>query len=425
MESGRNLTNISRQSGVDKQAMQHYMSQSPWSAQAAIQEAQDQMAVRPELQEEAMLLLDESGEERSGDKSAGVARQYLGRVGKVDLGQVGVFVSLVKGPFWCWADGELYLPQTWFDADHAALREQVGIPTQRVFLTKAQLGLQLLERVRAQGVKFEAVGCDGFYGHDGTFRAELDQRNFQYVADVPANQRVYLSEPTIGLPTHTKGRQAEHERVLSPKAYRVDKLRGAPDSHWQTLTIRATERGELTADFAARRVWTVWQDEQEKHHVREEWLVIRRDAEGKCYYALSNAPLDAPLTVLARRKCQRFFIERSNQDAKSELGWDEIQTTKYRSWEHHLALTILAAWFIAETKLDWANDLARDPALLAQYELEVLPALSVANVRTLLRAALPLPQLSHAQAIDLVIEHLDNRARSRRSRLKNRSGTET
>jgi len=425
MESGRNLTNISRQTGVDKQAMQHDMSQSAWSSRAAIQEVQDQMAVRPELQEETMILLDESGEERSGDKSAGVARQYLGRMGKVDLGQVGVYVSLVKGTFWSWVDGELDLPQAWFNADHAALREQVGSPTQRMFATKAQLGLQLVERVRAQGVKFEAVGCDGFYGHDGGFRAELDPRNFQYMADVPANQRVYLSTPTIGLPTHTTGRQAEHERVLSPKAYRVDKLRDASDTHWQTLTIRATERGELTADFAARRVWTVWQDEKEKHPLREEWLVMRRDSGGKCYYALSNAPVDTPLTVLARRKCQRFFIERTNQDAKSELGWDEIQTTKYLAWEHHLALTILAAWFIAETKLDWVNDLARDPVLLAHYELDVLPALSMANVRTMLRAALPLPQLSHAQAIDLVFEHLDNRARSRRSRLKIRSGTET
>ena len=122
--------------------------------------------------------------------------------------------------------------------------------------------------------------------------------------------------------------------------------------------------------------------------------------------------------MLATRKCQRFFIERANQDAKSELGWDEIQSTKFLAWQHHLALTILAAWFIAETKLDWALQFARDPDLLEQYEVEVLPALSVANVRALLRATLPLPQLSPNQAIDLVVKHLVNRLRSRKSRLK-------
>lgn len=124
---------------------------------------------------------------------------------------------------------------------------------------------------------------------------------------------------------------------------------------------------------------------------------MRRDRDGKCYYSLCNAPADTPLTVLAKRKCQRFFIERTNQDAKSEFGWDEIQTTKYLAWEHHLALTILAAWFIAETKLDWARDFARDPDLLAHYEVEVLPALSVANVRALLRAALPLKPVRKVQ----------------------------
>jgi SRSO17 transposase len=422
MESGRNLNAISRATGVDKQGLQHFISQSPWPARESIALAQDQMALRPELQEETMILLDESGEERSGAKSAGATRQYLGRLGKVEQGQVGVFLSLVKGQFWCWVDGELYLPQRWFSDEYAAVRQEIGIPESRSFMTKAELGLLMLERVRAQGLKFEVVGTDGFYGHDGAFREKLDRRNFQYMADVHANQRVYLTKPVIGVPDNPIGKTATHEHVLSPKAYRVDALRKHEEIDWQTLTVRATERGELVADFAARRVWTVWQDVEETFHIREEWLVMRRDNDGKCYYSLSNAPVDTPLSVLARRKCQRFFIERTNQEAKSDFGWDEIQTTKYLAWEHHLALNIMAAWFIAETKLDWTITYARDETLLRYYELEVLPTLSVANIRALLRAALPLPQLSPEQAIALVVEHLDNRARSRRSRLKNRPG---
>ena len=112
---------------------------------------------------------------------------------------------------------------------------------------------------------------------------------------------------------------------------------------------------------------------------------------------------------MAQRKSQRFFIERSNQDAKSELGWDEFQGIKYRGWQHHLAFTILASWFITETRLDWIADHPRDPFLLEHYGTDVLPNLSLANVRTLLRAAMPLPQLSPQQAAALVVEHLDNR----------------
>jgi len=147
-------------------------------------------------------------------------------------------------------------------------------------------------------------------------------------------------------------------------------------------------------------------------------LVIRHEYGQRYTYALSNAAADAPHERLAWLKCVRHFVERANQDAKSETGWDELQAQKYRAWEHHLALTILATWFIAQTKLDWANAYARDAGLPQQLELATLPALSVANVRELLQAAMPLPQLSPEQATRLVVKHLVNRSRSTRSRLQ-------
>jgi hypothetical protein len=83
-----------------------------------------------------------------------------------------------------------------------------------------------------------------------------------------------------------------------------------------------------------------------------------------------------------------------------------------------LALTAAALWFVAQTKWAWAQMYRRDPALARQLAVEVLPALSTANVRELLKAVLPLPQLTPPEAMDLVITHLINRARSTSSRLK-------
>lgn len=99
---------------------------------------------------------------------------------------------------------------------------------------------------------------------------------------------------------------------------------------------------------------------------------------------------------------------------------DEFQAIKYRAWQHHLALTILASWFIAETRLDWQEEHLRDPHLAQDYETDILPALSMANVRDMLSATLPLKQMSPLEAANLVVKHLDNRTRSRRSRLRNR-----
>jgi predicted Co/Zn/Cd cation transporter (cation efflux family) len=168
----------------------------------------------------------------------------------------------------------------------------------------------------------------------------------------------------------------------------------------------------LTATFARCHVWIV-----DGGHCRQRWLLIRQDNQ-RVTYTLSNATLETSLETMAWRKSQRYFIERSNQDGKSELGWDEFQATKYRAWEHQLALTILASWFIADTRLDWMSRYQQDAALLAHYETDVLPLLSVGNVRELLQAAMPLPQLTPEQAVQLVIEKLINRTRSRSSRLR-------
>jgi SRSO17 transposase len=417
MDEERNIANIARQAGVPEQNMQHFISQSPWPGRAVIEGVQQEIALRGELSEEAMLLLDESADDKAGKWSVGASRQYNGRRGKVDNSQVGVYLTLAKGSFWTWVDGEIFLPEEWFSEAAAEQRRRAGVPAERVPQTKPELGWQMIQRVQAEGLPFAAVACDSLYGRDTQLRDRLAKANIPYYADVPANTQVYLSEPQIGLPDHRRGRKAEHPRVLSPQCWRADSLRLAPTTTWHTVELRPCERGLLVADFAVIPVWTVREDLT----VHEETLIIRRDPSGKCSYLLSNAPATTPLPTLARRAAQRYFVERSIQDAKSELGWDDFQATRFLAWEHQLALTILAAWFVAETKLDWLIDHPRDPALLEDYQVEVLPALSMANIRTMLCAALPLPQLSLADAAALVVKHLDNRTRSRKSRLKRHS----
>jgi hypothetical protein len=107
------------------------------------------------------------------------------------------------------------------------------------------------------------------------------------------------------------------------------------DLDWHTLVLRPDARGFLKADFAAFPVWTIRDDGR----IVAETLLLRRDAT-RIMPSLTNAPPHTPLETLAYRKSQRYFVERSIQDAKSELGWDEFQALKYRAWEHHLALTI-------------------------------------------------------------------------------------
>jgi SRSO17 transposase len=391
------------------------MSDSPWSAAAVTRQVQAELAATPALQTGGVLILDESADEKAGAHSAGASRQYNGRLGKVELSQVGVFLAFATGPLWTWIDGELLLPNDWFGPELAGERARLGIPATRQFASKLQLGWQMVQRVLANGVAFEVLLCDDVYGRSGWLRHQLDTAHVLYLADVPAATQVYLKQPILGVPVARgrHGRVPTRVQVVNGvKPLDVRQVGQRADTLFQRYRVRDTERGVLEEPFAVRQVWTL-----RAGHVATEWLVIRQEEQGPSY-ALSNALATTAPRQLVDWKCRRFGIECANQEAKSELGWDELRAQKYVAWEHHLALTVLAAWFIAHTRLEWAERYGRDAMLVEELDVASLPALSVANVRELLQAVLPLQQLSPEQARRLVVKHLVGRARSTRSRLQ-------
>jgi len=414
IETKRNMANIARKTGMDKQNTQHFISNSPWSGPGLIGDVQEDVKGHAEFQGRAVLVIDESAEEKAGEYSAGAGRQYNGRLGKVELSQVGVFAALVTLRVNTWIDGDLFFPASWFEESHAKQREKVGFPQERTFKTKPEIAWEIIQRLKAKGIPFDAVAMDDLYGRNGQLRKQLDEAGIEYYGDIPENTGMYLDKPQIVYPLTKRGQPRKRYQVAAKHRYTASELFQHPGLEWADITLRPNERGQLRARFGRCRVWLIHQGE-----CRQEWLLIRQDAK-QITYSLSNASPETSLETMAWRKSYRYFVERSNQDEKGELGWDEFQAIKYLAWEHQLALTILASWFIALTRLDWMKRFERDPALLEQYEIDVLPLLSVGNVRELLRAAIPLPQLSIDETMDLVVEHLTNRTRSRKSRLRKR-----
>lgn len=410
LDSKRNMSHIGRQTKQPEQSMHHFMSNSPWSGRDLIEALQGDMLASGVFTE-AVLVIDESADEKSGTTTVGAGRQNNGRMGKVDMCQVGVFASLVTPETHCWVDGELFIPEKWFSDDYKDKRKQVGVPEDREFQTKVELAKELILRERQQGLPFVAVTMDSLYGRSFPLRQELQQEQIEYYADVPENTMVYLEKPSIAYELKKNGQPSKKVVVTGIKS-EVRYLLDHPNLESETIRVRSTQCGFLEATFYRLPIWTVKGDQ-----ALQEWLLIRQNRKKKSY-TLSNASSDTSLAVMAERKTHRFFIERDNQDSKSEFGWDEFQATKYRAWEHQLALTIMAKWFVATTILEWKEELDQDPELMVELNADELPYLSVSNVRELLRAAMPLPQLSAKEATDLVVKHFKNRSRSRTSRLR-------
>src|SRR5262249_31393672 len=418
LDTARNVANMDRtRNGGAGQALQHFLSNSPWSGQGVFNQMQAELQAIPALAHGSTLILDESADEKAGTHNAGASRQDNGRLGKVDVGRVATCLTYANGGLWAMVDGELFVPEEWLGAACAQRRTELGIPAERRLETKSQWGVKMLKRVKSHGLPFDLLACDALYGRDSQWRADVDAAGVRYAAQVPAETWVYLSEPHVGLPPKRGQRGRPPTRLPVLRGQRPQEVRALaqhPQTVWPRVQVRFTERGGWTADCAVRRVWTVAAGQKP----RAEGLVIRRNSDGDCSYTWLNAPTDTSQACLIASRCRRYFTERTCEDAKTEIGWDECQAQKYRAWEHHLALTAAALWFVAQTKLVWAHMYTRDPELAHQLEVEVLPALSTANVRELLTAVLPLPQLTPAEAMDLVITHLIHRARSTSSRLK-------
>jgi SRSO17 transposase len=121
----RNFARIDRLAEKDGQQMQRFMSNSPWSARALLGQVRRDIARQAEFQAGGWLLLDESCAEKASEQSIEAGRQYNGRLGKVEMNQTGGFLAFSTGHEWLWVDGELFLPEAWFEKSGKEWREPV------------------------------------------------------------------------------------------------------------------------------------------------------------------------------------------------------------------------------------------------------------------------------------------------------------
>lgn len=128
-------------------APHHFISVSDWDGQAVMDEvARRVQATLAEVAGEQGLLLDECGWEKAGSRSVGVGRQYIGQVGKISHGQVGVFAVLSRGTSAGLVGGQLYLPEAW--STDAAQCTQARVPVAaRTYRSKPALAA-VLEAIR-------------------------------------------------------------------------------------------------------------------------------------------------------------------------------------------------------------------------------------------------------------------------------------
>jgi len=174
----------------DPHPLQRLLYEVPWDADALC-EQQREVVIEQLGYEPGIGLIDESGFIKKGDQSAGVARQYCGRIGKVDNCQVGVFLGYATPLGAAFLDRSLYIPEQWF-ADRERCRA-AKIPDAVAFQTKPQLAATMLERAWSEGIPLQWVVADTLYGNSPQFRNSIEQAGRYYVLGIGAHH--YVTRP--------------------------------------------------------------------------------------------------------------------------------------------------------------------------------------------------------------------------------------
>lgn len=354
----KNAESIAYRFGQDRMPLQWFLGVSPWDHEPLRDELVRQ--VGETLGEaEGVLVFDPSAFAKSGRDSVGVARQWCGRLGKVDNCQVAVYMGYVSRHEHALVDTRLYLPKEW--TKDKARRRKGGIPPHVRFRTRHQLCLDMLQQHGDQLPHAWITGDDEM-GRPSWFRQRLDALGERYVLAVPSNTQIrdLQADPP---PYSGRGRQPKRP-WMGVEAWTA----GRNEEEWTEVDVRDGSKGPLTVQLVQRRV--VARTEKRQEGPEEVLVVLRykgRDQHVlKTDYYLSNAPPDTPAAPLARAAKAEQRIEECLQRAKSQAGLADYEVRNWKGWHHHQILSLLATWFLVTEalrgkKMDPSDHRATDP----------------------------------------------------------------
>lgn len=342
----RNLQQISESlDEAEHQNLQYLLSEAKWDhLQVLDQVARDANQLLGG-HDDSVLIIDESGFSKKGRHSAGVARQWNGRMGKVDNCQVGVFAALSHGSGVALISARLYLPKSWIDSKTRC--DKAHIPeTERVFKTKSEIGTEQIRAARKNGVQFKWVGVDAGYGKEPGFLRDLDDEGERFMANVHSSQRIFMKDPKPVTIARSDKRGKQVRRLVSnERSVRVDAWTASqPQDAWQRLQVRHATTGPIMVEALHSRVW-LW-DRKETQPREWTFLVIRNPKDHTdIHYSLTNAAANTPLLDMVRIERQRYWIENALGDAKSEIGLAHYEVRTWVGWHRHMTLCMMASLF--------------------------------------------------------------------------------
>jgi SRSO17 transposase len=304
----------------DPQGVQRLLNSARWDAEAVRDDLREYVVEHLGDEETGVLIVDETGFLKKGEKSVGVAHQYTGTAGDTVNCQVGVFLAYSSEKGAAFLDRALYLPRAW--TGDPVRRAEAGVPEELVFHNKIELAEEMLERAFEADVPARWVLADSFYGRSHAFRVWLEERGHPYAVMMPKTNAVPLG-----------GRKKKIERYV------------------KRLPEGAFSEIRPAQDTGARRPWewACMDLAADSKRGMSRWLLVRRstnDPEEQGFYQ-AYGPEGTTVEELVKVCQERWAVEECFAEAKGEVGLDHYEVRKWEPWHRHITLCLLAHAFLA------------------------------------------------------------------------------
>ena len=319
---------------TEPRGVQRLLSDASWDADGVRDDLRSYVVEHLGEPASGVLIVDDTGFVKKGDKSVGVARQYTGTVGDTANAQVGVFLAYASAKGAAFIDRALYLPRAWTDDPDRC--RAAGVPATVRFATKITLAQRMLEQAFAAAVPARWVVADSFFGRSHAFRRWLEERGQAYVLMVPNTHAV-----------RSQGRRPTAAKLAAR----------LPSDTWVPRSVGMGVQGER------RQLWACLPLSEECPPGRQRWLLVQRgvDDPSDLAYHLASGPEATPIEELLRVCGSRWQIEECFAQAKGEVGLDQYEVRTWVAWHRFMTLCLLAHAYLVVMRLAANQD---EPALV-------------------------------------------------------------
>ncbi|MFF7194550.1 IS701 family transposase [Streptomyces sp. NPDC008079] len=301
--------------------MQHLLGRASWDADQVRDDVRGYV-VEHLHEDQAVLVVDETGDVKKGVGAVGVQRQYTGTAGRIENAQVAIYLVYAGQRGHAAVDRELYVPRSWI-SDPGRCRA-AGLAEDTSFATKPELAARMVARFLDAGHRAAWVAGDEVYGGNPKLRTALEERWTGYVLAVACS----------------------HEVTTGAGKFRADTLaKKVPKRAWQKLSAGAGAKGHRFYDWAVI-------DLADPGSGSRQLLIRRNRSTGELAYYRCYSPTPVPLTELVRVAGSRWRVEEFFQSGKGLAALDEHQVRSYTSWSRWVTLAMLAHAFLAVVRAD-------------------------------------------------------------------------